>query len=376
MQKDGINQEASKFDLIKTTKIYKNLPPNLNVLLLKTQESEGIIETFVQNFFNVYLTNTYNDAIELFSQKGKDFFPIVVTALGKKKDLSDHCEPLIKKVRQLSTTTFIIIFSLTAVNDPKIRKKVSDEGSNMVTACIQSLEVVTNRIYANLSSNIKHGDANLTCPICGMENLNEDALWIHLPLYHINYDANLMKKIKLCPLCNKYPDPNLQVHYRNLHGPGGRGEVHSDYSKPVSLYAFALVVVYRKLDKKYLLVQEFANSGFWLPGGRVDSGENLKDAAIRETKEEAGIDIKLTGILTVQFNHSHGRFRIIYFAEPIDDTQLPKSIPDYESMGASYASWEDIKNYLLPLRGNEPLEWINYVEQKKEIFPLTFFSKE
>jgi len=36
-----------------------------------------------------------------------------------------------------------------------------------------------------------------------------------------------------------------------------------------------------------------------LPGGRVDPGEKLSVAAIRECKEEAGIDIRLTGILTI-----------------------------------------------------------------------------
>jgi 8-oxo-dGTP diphosphatase len=39
--------------------------------------------------------------------------------------------------------------------------------------------------------------------------------------------------------------------------------------------------------------------GYWLPGGRVNNGEKLTKAAIRECKEEVGIDIKITGILTI-----------------------------------------------------------------------------
>ena len=54
-----------------------------------------------------------------------------------------------------------------------------------------------------------------------------------------------------------------------------------------------MVIVKRKCDGKYLLVEEFANKGYWLPGGKVDPGESLSKAAIRECKEEAGIDIKL-----------------------------------------------------------------------------------
>ena len=47
---------------------------------------------------------------------------------------------------------------------------------------------------------------------------------------------------------------------------------------------------------KYLLVQEGRPSvrGQWnLPGGRVDLGESLQQAAVREAKEETGFDVQL-----------------------------------------------------------------------------------
>ena len=40
---------------------------------------------------------------------------------------------------------------------------------------------------------------------------------------------------------------------------------------------------------------------YFLPGGAVDHGEHLTTAAIRETKEEAGIDINLTGVLSILY---------------------------------------------------------------------------
>ena len=53
-------------------------------------------------------------------------------------------------------------------------------------------------------------------------------------------------------------------------------------------------------DGKFLMVQEFANSGFWLPGGQLDSRESLRAAVVRETEEEAGMRIELKGVLKVR----------------------------------------------------------------------------
>lgn len=40
--------------------------------------------------------------------------------------------------------------------------------------------------------------------------------------------------------------------------------------------------------------------GFWtLPGGRVESGESLREALVREVREETGIDIDVDGLLGV-----------------------------------------------------------------------------
>jgi len=47
---------------------------------------------------------------------------------------------------------------------------------------------------------------------------------------------------------------------------------------------------------------------YFLPGGAVDHREHLMTAAIRETKEEAGVDIDLTGVLTIHYTPSlHGK---------------------------------------------------------------------
>lgn len=167
----------------------------------------------------------------------------------------------------------------------------------------------------------------------------------------------------------------LQVHYHNSHGPCARKEVPLDIRDDIKLYAFSLVIVHRKKDNKFLLVQEFAKSGFWLPGGGVDLGENLIEAGVRETKEEAGVDIKITGVLSFQYTSTdYVRLRVIFYGEPVDENQKPKSVPDYESAGASYVTYEEIKE--LKLRGSEPLTWIGYVNKGKMIYPVNIFSSE
>ena len=45
-----------------------------------------------------------------------------------------------------------------------------------------------------------------------------------------------------------------------------------------------------------LLIRRSDNDNWALPGGAVDLGESLAQAAIRETKEESGIDCEITGL--------------------------------------------------------------------------------
>ena len=69
-------------------------------------------------------------------------------------------------------------------------------------------------------------------------------------------------------------------------------------------YQFGLVIVrnpYKDQDTygKYVAVNETKNRGWWIPGGAIDFGENFVQGAVRECKEEAGIDVTLKGVLKV-----------------------------------------------------------------------------
>jgi 8-oxo-dGTP diphosphatase len=47
-------------------------------------------------------------------------------------------------------------------------------------------------------------------------------------------------------------------------------------------------------NKNEILLIKGPRRGWEMPGGQVEEGESLKEAAIRETKEESGIDIEIT----------------------------------------------------------------------------------
>ena len=72
------------------------------------------------------------------------------------------------------------------------------------------------------------------------------------------------------------------------------------------------------LDGGILLVQRGIEPSYgkWVfPGGYVDRGESLEVAAIREVKEESGLDVRLTRLLGVYSSPGHPVILIAYAGE-------------------------------------------------------------
>jgi 8-oxo-dGTP diphosphatase len=69
--------------------------------------------------------------------------------------------------------------------------------------------------------------------------------------------------------------------------------------------------------KGEILLIKGPRRGWEMPGGQVEEGESLKEAAIRETKEETGIDIEVTKLCGIFQNVSNGICNTLFLGTPI-----------------------------------------------------------
>ena len=84
--------------------------------------------------------------------------------------------------------------------------------------------------------------------------------------------------------------------------------------------------------------------GKWVfPGGYVDRGESVRDAAIRETKEESDLDVRLHSLLGV---YSYPRARdviVVYSAEVVGGELKPlDESTEAKSFSISELPWEEL----------------------------------
>jgi ADP-ribose pyrophosphatase len=70
-------------------------------------------------------------------------------------------------------------------------------------------------------------------------------------------------------------------------------------------------------DKNEILLIKGPRRGWEMPGGQVEEGESLAQAAIRETKEESGIDIELIKFCGIFQNVGDSICNTLFLARPI-----------------------------------------------------------
>jgi 8-oxo-dGTP pyrophosphatase MutT (NUDIX family) len=117
----------------------------------------------------------------------------------------------------------------------------------------------------------------------------------------------------LCP-------PGLPARHHRLHpggplgdnpdqptvSPGVRREYYHEPGAPVAtcVVPCAFVAV-RDITGRLLLVRRCDTGDWELPGGRVEPGESASDAAVRETAEESGITVEITGLVGIYTDPGH-----------------------------------------------------------------------
>jgi phosphatase NudJ len=135
-----------------------------------------------------------------------------------------------------------------------------------------------------------------------------------------------------------------------------------------------VVLVVVPHEGRYLVVQELDGTDY-LPAGRVEPGENLLAAAVRETVEEAGVLVGLRGLLG--FDHewyeatSRTRLRFVFVGHPGVE-RSPKSRPDEHSLRAAWVTKDELRG--MPLRHPEVLTWIERYEAAPALLPCAAYE--
>ena len=110
------------------------------------------------------------------------------------------------------------------------------------------------------------------------------------------------------------------------------------YDDPAAPKANSMVpsvnVVVTNDQGQILLIRRTDNENWAVPGGAIDLGESMVQAAVRETKEESGIDCQITGLVGIYTDPKHvilytsngearQEFSILLTAQPVGGQPTP-----------------------------------------------------
>jgi ADP-ribose pyrophosphatase YjhB (NUDIX family) len=86
----------------------------------------------------------------------------------------------------------------------------------------------------------------------------------------------------------------------------GRVEYFNDPGAPRANSLVVAVTAVVTNDQGELLLQKRADNELWgLPGGAMDIGESIREAVIREVKEETTLDVEPTGVVGIYSDPGH-----------------------------------------------------------------------
>ncbi|HEY1919981.1 MAG TPA: NUDIX domain-containing protein [Streptosporangiaceae bacterium] len=134
---------------------------------------------------------------------------------------------------------------------------------------------------------------------------------------------------------------------------GRRIDYYDDPSAPKanSLVPSVNVVVINDAGE-ILLIKRSDNDNWAIPGGAIDLGESVTHAAVRETKEESGVDCVITGLVGIYTDPKHiilytsngearQEFSIVLTARPTGGQPKPSD----ESTEVRWVKRDDLADY-------------------------------
>jgi ADP-ribose pyrophosphatase YjhB (NUDIX family) len=99
-------------------------------------------------------------------------------------------------------------------------------------------------------------------------------------------------------------------------------------------------------DNKFVLVQESLPSvyGKWnFPGGHLEENESIIQGAVREAKEETGLDIKPTGLIGI-YEHKSRDNNIVWIILKAEVLRGELQPQEDDILSAKWISFKDFKN--------------------------------
>jgi ADP-ribose pyrophosphatase YjhB (NUDIX family) len=101
-----------------------------------------------------------------------------------------------------------------------------------------------------------------------------------------------------------------------------------------------------------LMIRRSDNENWAVPGGAIDLGESVAQAAVRETREESGIECEITGIVGIYSDPKHvilytsngevrQEFSIVLTAQPLSGQPTPSS----ESSEVRWVPLSEVRDY-------------------------------
>lgn len=83
--------------------------------------------------------------------------------------------------------------------------------------------------------------------------------------------------------------------------------------------------------------------GFWtFPAGFIEMGESTEEAAARETREELGMDIRITGLLGVFSRAAWSNVLVVYGAEPLSAATGGHETLEYRLFAPEEIPWSEL----------------------------------